>query len=66
MKLFVKLVMSLVGAGATATAVAMLCEDSGYPTAGGDRIVVVCIAAVIGWFVGLKAGRLICYEPPAK
>ncbi len=66
MKLVVKLVMSLVGAGATATAVAMLCAESGMPTAGGDRIAVICLAAVAGWFIGLYAGRLICHEPPAK
>ena len=65
MKLFVKLVMSLVGAGATAVAVAMLCEETGMTTAD-ERIVWVCLAAVAGWFIGLYAGRLICHETPTK
>ncbi len=64
MKLFVKLVMSLVGAaGGLAFGITILQE---MMTNTDDARISTVVTTVIGWFVGLYAGRLICHDPPSK
>jgi hypothetical protein len=63
-KLFVKLVMSLVGAaGGLAFGITILQE---MMTNTDDARISTVVTTVIGWFVGLYAGRLICHDPPSK
>lgn len=70
MKLFVKLVMSLVGAagglvfGITILQVAL--QDYSFTETRVLTAGLAVVATVVGWFIGLYAGRLICHEPPAK
>ncbi len=60
--MFVKLVMSLVGAAGAMIAVSISFRNETVDA----KMVGGCVAAVVGWFIGLKAGRMICDDPPAK
>ncbi len=68
MRLFVKLVMSLIGAGGGASL--GFWAFGQYLNAPGPDAAIPMAAIVgvigIGWFVGLYAGRLICHDPTAK
>jgi hypothetical protein len=65
-KLFVKLVMSLVGAAGGASLGFWAFGE--YLDGVDAAIPMAAIVGVIGigWFVGLYAGRLICHDPTAK
>jgi hypothetical protein len=56
--------MSLVGAaGGLAFGITILQE---MMTNTDDARISTVVTTVIGWFVGLYAGRLICHDPPSK